>query len=100
MVHMWEGVPPRERMYADSDGTGSRTPFIQTEGAPYRMRCSSIQVRSTCILDTSDPSATASSAAGRALAMAAASSWEPPSHTMLSAQAMLCRRPAGVCTPG
>ena len=65
---------PKERMYADADGTGSRTPFIQTEGAPYQMRSPSIQVRSTCILDTSDPSATASSAVGRAPAMAAASS--------------------------
>ena len=91
---------PRERMYADSEGTGSRTPFIQTEGAPYRMRCPSIQVRSTCILDTLDPNATPSSAAGRAPAMAAASSWEPPSHTVSSAQATVCRRPAGCVHPG
>ena len=28
---------PRERMYADSDGTGKRTPFIQTEGALHRI---------------------------------------------------------------
>ena len=41
---------PKKWMYADSDGTGSRTPFIQTQGAPYRMRCPSIQVLSTCIL--------------------------------------------------
>ena len=46
---------PRERLYADSDGTGNRTPFIQTKGAPYRMCCPSIHVRSTCISDTSGP---------------------------------------------
>ena len=55
---------PRERMYADSDGTGSRTRFIQIEGALYRMPCPSIQVRSTFILGTSDPRATASSNSG------------------------------------
>ena len=87
-------------MYSDSDGTGKRTPFIQTEGTLYKIRCPSIHVRSTCILDTSEPRATASSAAGRGPAMADASSEEPPSHTVSSAQAKLCSRPAGVCTPG
>ena len=87
-------------MYSDSDGTGNRTPFNKTEGTPYRIRCPSIHVRSTCILDTSDAKATASSAAGRAPAMADASSEEPPSQTVLSAQVKLCSRPAGVCTPG
>ena len=87
-------------MYSGSNGTGNWTPFIQIEGTPYRTRCPSIHVRSTCILDTSDPRATASSAAGRALAMADASSEEPPSQTVSSAQAKVCSRPAGVSTPG
>ena len=83
-------------MYSDSDGTGKRTRFIQTEGTPYRIRCPFIHVRSTCILDTSQHWATASSAAGRAPRMADASSEEPPSHTVSSAHAKLCSRPAGV----
>ena len=79
---------PRKRMYSISDGTGSRTPFIRTEGTLYHTRCPSTQVCSTCIFDMLDPRATASSAVGRSLAMADASSGEPPSRIIGPGQAV------------
>ena len=74
-------------------GSGQGSPLPPLDYAPMdRIRCPSIHVSSTCILDTSEPRAMASSAAGTPPAMADASSEEPPSQTVLTTEAQQAGR--------